>query len=230
MSTPRSFLYRVRVRWSWSLLLLIGCGSSSSGTDASVPSDSAAPDAAPIVVDDGTPTRIPCKPKSQLGDALTTSFGRLDGILVAIVPPADGGGCQADLDHLHLQIRMNGDIYDVAVNVGENGIDDVHSTTRELVMPGPAWQEGWHTVVSANYVTLGLKSTDLPLKTSAQLVTEMMSDLDDANHISVFATGYGPDGAHLVHRNGQSRDGLIVTQPLSRPAHVRMFAFDSQTF
>jgi hypothetical protein len=46
----------------------------------------------------------------------------------------------------------------------------------------------------------------------------------------VFATGYGPDGAHLVHRNGNGRDGLVVTQPLSRPAHVRMFSFSSQTF
>lgn len=188
------------------------------------------PDAAPIIVDDGTPTRIECKPKSQLGDALTTAYGRLDGILVAIVPPANSGGCQADNDHLHLQIRMNGDIYDVAVNVGENGLDDVHSTTREIAMPGPAWQEGWHTTVSANYVTLGLHATDLALESSAQLVTELMSDLATANHISVFATGYDTDGAHLVHRTGQSRDGLIVTQPLSRPAHVRMFAFTRQLF
>ena len=213
------------MRSCWSLLLLVACGSSSPGSP-----DAAAPDAAPIVVDDGTPTRISCVPQSQLGDGLTEAYGRLDGILVAIVPPANGGGCQADNDHLHLQVRMNGDVYDVAVNVGENGVDDVHSTTRELAMPGPAWQEGWHTGVSANYVTLGVHAADLPLATSAQLVTAMMSDLATANHISVFATGYGNDGAHLVHRTVQSRDGLIVTQPLSRPAHVRMFAFSNQTF
>ncbi|CAN5699601.1 hypothetical protein BH11MYX2_BH11MYX2_36490 [soil metagenome] len=215
----------------WGLLLvLVGCGSSSSGTDAGPLADSDGPDAAPIVVDDGSPSRITCKPKSQLGNGLTTAYGRLDGFLVAIVPPASGGGCQADLDHLHLQVRMNGDVYDIAVNVGESGVEDVHSTTRDITMPGPAWQEGWHTAVSANYVTLGLHSTDIPLERSAQLETEIMSDLASANHISVFATGYDTDGAHLVHRNGQSRDGLIVTEPLSRPSHVRMFSFTSQTF
>jgi len=192
--------YGCGMRSCWSLLLLVACGSSSSGT----PDAADAPDAAPIVVDDGPPTRVPCVPQSKLGDNLTASYGRLDGILVAIVPPSNSGGCQADNDHLHLQIRMNGEVYDVAVNVGENGVDDVHSTTRELAMPGPAWQEGWHTDVIANYVTLGVRSTDMPLATSAQLVTAMMNDLGTANHISVFATGYGPDGAHLVHRNRQA--------------------------
>jgi hypothetical protein len=50
------------------------------------------------------------------------------------------------------------------------------------------------------------------------------------NHISVFGTGYGPDGAHLIHRNGQGHDGLLVTQPLSTPAHARLFSFTTQAF
>ena len=214
------------MRSCWSLLLLVACGSSSATPDdASITAD-----AAPIIVDDGVPTRIPCKPQNQLGDGLTKSFGRLDGILVAIVPPANGGGCQADNDHLHLQVRMNGDVYDIAVNVGENGVEDVHSTTREIAMPGPAWQEGWHTGVTVDYALLGLHTADLPLESASELVDDMMTDLATANHISVFATGYGSDGAHLVHRNRQRTDGLIVTQPLSRPAHVRAFAFTGQTF
>ncbi|HEY4177934.1 MAG TPA: hypothetical protein VGM90_13900 [Kofleriaceae bacterium] len=218
------------MRLYWSLLLLIGCGGSSSMPGDGNVADDSSVDAAPIVVDDGAPTRITCKPQNQLGSALTTSYGRLDGILVAIVPPG-GGGCQADNNHLHLQIRMNNQVYDVAVNVGdETGVEDVHSTTREIAMPGIPWQEGWHTAVSANYPTLGVVATDLPLRTTAELVGDLMNDLSSANHISVFATGYGSDGAHLVHRNGNSRDGLIVTEPLSRPAHVRMFSFTGQAF
>ena len=51
-----------------------------------------------------------------------------------------------------------------------------------------------------------------------------------APRISVFGTGYGPDGAHLIHRNGQGHDGLVVTEPLSTPAHVRLFSFTTQAF
>jgi hypothetical protein len=46
----------------------------------------------------------------------------------------------------------------------------------------------------------------------------------------VFAIGYGPDGGHLVHRNGSGRDGLLITKPLATSAHVRMFSFSTQTF
>ena len=81
-----------------------------------------------IHVDDGAPSRVPCT--GQFGATMTTVFGRLDGFLVAIVPPG-GGGCAADADHLHLQVKANGSVYDLAVNVGTTGMEDVHTTTRD---------------------------------------------------------------------------------------------------
>jgi hypothetical protein len=57
-----------------------------------------------------------------------------------------------------------------------------------------------------------------------------MADLANANHISIYGTGYGPDGAHLIHRNGGGHDGLLITQPLSTPSHARLFSFSSQAF
>ena len=175
---------------------------------------------------DGTPVRQPCT--SQFGNALTSVYGRLDGTLVAIVQPG-GGPCNADSDHVHLQVKANGAIYDVAVNVGSTGgVDDVHTTTREKALP--AWSEGWHPGVLEDYVSLGLHSADLTLETRDQLAAELTADLATVNHISIFGTGYGPDGAHLIHRNGQVHDGLIVTNPLSTPAHVRMFSFTDQAF
>ena len=176
---------------------------------------------------DGTPTRLPCT--SQLGSAMTTSFGRLDGFLVAIVPPG-GGGCSADSSHVHLQVKANGAVYDFAVNVGSPGMEDVHTTTRDITLPGGAWAEGWHAAESDDYVLLGLHSSDLTLGTRANLTSILMTDLASANHITVFATGYGPGGGHLVHRNGGGHDGLIVTEPLSNPSHARMFSFTSPTF
>jgi hypothetical protein len=200
------------------------CGSSGSSHDAATP-DVAPPIDATVDADDGTPIRQPCT--SQLGNALTSMYGRLDGILVAIVPPGNGP-CNADSDHVHLQIQMNGAIYDVAVNVGSSNMDDVHTTTREIALP--VWQEGWHTGVLEDYVSLGVHSTDIPLGTRTQNTADIMSELATVNHISVFGTGYGPEGAHLIHRNGQGHDGLVVTQPLSTPAHVRLFSFTTQAF
>ena len=92
------------------------------------------------------------------------------------------------------------------------------------------WAEGWHTGVSEDYVARGVHSSDLTSQTRAQIASTLTTEIATVNHISIFAVGYGPDGAHLMHRNGSGRDGLIVTEPLSRPSHARMFAFSDQTF
>lgn len=183
-------------------------------------------------VDDGTPTRQACTSAFGSGLTATPTFGRLDGFLVAIVPPG-GGGCNADQSHVHLQVKMSGAIYDVAIDVtdGQTGIDDVHTTTRDSAMPVDLpWAEGWHTALLADYVAMGVHSTDLPLATKAELTSTLMTDLATANHVSVYATTYGADGTHLVHRNGGGRDGVIVTEPLSVPAHLRLFSFTNQAF
>jgi hypothetical protein len=216
------------------LVVLLGCGSTAPTTVDAAPSTGhdappldgvaadAADDGSPGA--DGTPMRRPCV--DQLGTGLSTSYGRLDGFLVAIVP-AGSTKCNGDSDHVHLQILADDMTYDIAVNIGA-AAQDVHTTTRALTFP--AWSEGWHPGAQEDYVTLGVHSTDLPLEPSSQIVTELDTDLATVNHITVFATGYGNDGAHLVHRNGNGHDGLIVTQPLSSPSHARMFSFSDQSF
>ncbi len=208
------------------LALLAACGGGHAGSvDAS---DGEGVDAAPVNVDDGTPTRQACT--NNLGSALGSDFGRMDGFLVAIIPPMNGS-CNADTAHVHLQVKMTGAIYDIAVDVGGSmGVDDVHSKTSDFAMPGGPWAEGFHVGIPTDYVALGFHSTDLPLLTNPALSATMMSELATVNHISVYTTPYGPDGAHLVHRNGEGKDGMIVMQPLSTPGHVRLFSFTSQTF
>jgi hypothetical protein len=188
-------------RGLFALALLTACGSPSSPAtvDGALAGDGARRDGPAntvdaagydaITADDGPPTRQPCT--SQFGNALSTSFGRLDGILVA---------------------------------------DEVHTTTRDLPLPGMPWSEGWHTGVSDDYPTLGVHAADLVKTAEPQLTSDLMTDLATVNHITVYATGYGPTGAHLVHRNGGGRDGLVITQPLSTPAHARMFSFTTQSF
>jgi len=131
-----------------------------------------------------------------------------------------------------LQIRMNAMIYDIAIDVTDEATmtDDVHTTTRDAALPGDPWSEGWHTGVLADYTSFGLHSTDLALDSKADLVQTLQTDLATANHVSIYATSYGPDGAHLVHRNGSGHDGILVTEPLSTPAHLRFFSFTDQSF
>jgi hypothetical protein len=205
-------------------LIVAACGNPSSTTDARVGGD--VPLDVPVHVDDGTPTRISCV--SSFGNELTNNFGRLDGFLVAIVP-VSASGCNGDSDHVHLQVKMEGEIYDVAVNVGTKGGSDVGTTTRDIWLP-TTWQEGWHTGVGINYVSMGVHSTDLPPRPSTQNASELTASLANVNHISIFATGYGPEGVHLVHRNFGGRDGLIITDPLSAPVRARMFAFSNEPF
>jgi hypothetical protein len=212
------------------LVALAACGGGMHDTiDAPVTGDGPAIDAAPMTVDDGTPTRQQCT--NNLGNALGSTFGRMDGFLVAIVQPG-GGACNADTDHVHLQVKMNGMIYDIAVDVGgANGVEDVHSLLHDVAMPGGPWSEGFHAGIPTDYVSLfAIHSTDLPLQTRAALAATMTTELASVNHISVYTTPYGPDGAHLVHRNGQGHDGMIVMQPLSTPQHARLFSFTDQTF
>lgn len=223
-------------RWSLSLLVaLVACGEPTASPDAPPAALDAALDApidAIIHVDDGTPTRQPCT--GRFGTALSTSFGRLDGYLVAIVPPGNGG-CNADADHVHLQVRANGAVYDVAIttSTGNGAVEDVATTTADVWLT-TAWAEGWHVGAAAgvlfDYPSRGLHASAFTPITRAALTSTLMTELASVNHITVFATGYGPDGVHLVHRNGSGHDGVIVTQPLSSPGRGRMFKFTDQNF
>lgn len=209
----------------------VACRSSSETPDAPHSGIDAQIDAPKVVdPDDGAPMRGPCL--NNLGTGLTTEFGRLDGYLVSIVQPG-AHGCNGDQNHVHLQVRALNETYDIAVNVGgESGSDDVHTLAADVTLGAP-WTEGWHTgnaVLNDYPSTEKVHSTDLPLETRATITSELDADLSTANHISIFATGYGTDGAHLVHREGNGHDGMIVTRPLSTVSHARYFAFSDQTF
>ena len=193
--------------------------------DDAGPADSgAAPDAG----GDGAPTRQACT--SRFGSALSATFGRLDGVLVSIVPRSTSA-CNGDPDHLHLQLRVNGAEYDVAVNIASSSASDVLLDVSDRGALAQPWSEGWHTGDRLDYVAdLGLASADFGAMTSAGLEQRLLSELADVNHLSVYATGYGPTGAHLVHRNRTGQDGALVLHPLSAAPRYLLFRFASQRF
>jgi len=228
------------LRHVWWLALLLGCrsvpglidASTGSGGDDDRDDGGTVPthDAGEALSDDGDGPIMRRSCVSTFGDALYAqpTFGRLDGYLIAIVPPQSSSRpCNADLTHVHLQILMQDQVYDIAVNVGT----DVHSTTIDHA-PFSAWADGWHTGsdVYVEYTGLGLHANTIPLTTPTELTAAITADLANTNRISIYATTYGSDGAHLVHRNGGGSDGLIVTKPLAGTAHMRAFSFDGQSF
>jgi hypothetical protein len=171
---------------------------------------------------DGTPTRVQCT--NNYGSALTAAYGRLDGFLVSIVPSGTHR-CNGDDKHLHLQIQMNGGIYDVAANL------DTLYATRTSAMPAGPWMEGWHPGVTLDYAsTLGLHAADFTTTTPDALTAMVQDALKTANHLSVFATGYGPDGVHNVHRTGRGNDGAIVIHPLAAESLIFAFRFVDDRF
>jgi hypothetical protein len=78
--------------------------------------------------------------------------------------------------------------------------------------------------------SLGLHTNSFAATNPSALAQKVESELAQANHVSIFATGYGPDGAHEVHRKGFGEDGAIVINPLSPKAHLILFRFSTQTF
>ena len=168
---------------------------------------------------DGPPTRKTCT--NTFGNALSTFHGRMDGYLVAIVPPSVHT-CNGDSTHVHLQVLVSNAVYDVAVNV-----DGLEADLPHAMVDGP-WTEGWHTTGDGlDYpTTLGIHSSAFAT-TSAQ---SLIAALANVNHISVFATGYGPTGAHLVHRKGNGNDGAIIANPLGSAPHFFVFRFSSDSF
>ncbi len=187
------------------------------GTDASV--DSAAVDSG-----DGTPTRQACT--GNYGTSLTAEFGRLDGYLVSIVDVGDGKTtCNGDGSHVHLQVMMDGGIYDVAMNV------DGMFYEMDMPMPAPAWSEAWHDgAIDNDYPTLGLHSTDFTMLGIAMTGAKVEAELANANHISVYGTGYGTTGMHDTHYEGHMNDGMVVINPQSPSSHILFFDFTGDTF
>jgi hypothetical protein len=208
------------------LAAVAACGGSSASPDAAPIIDATPPGPDAPWLPDGTPQRVACT--NTLGNALSAVHGRLDGYLVAIVPTTTHS-CNGDDTHVHLQVRANGATYDVAVNVADPA--NVDFLAQDLPLPDGAWKEGWHPGQAAllDYPSIGVHSTAFTAMSTADLTAALDAELADANHVSIFMTGYGPDGGHLVHRSGNGNDGAIVIRPLGK-SRLLMFHFANQTF
>lgn len=213
--------------------ITVACGSS-----ASAPSAASSADAGDAPVDAAAPLdadkAAPCA--TTFGSALTNSFGRLDGTVLAVVPPNDQACAKPNSTHLVIQVVMGGAAYRMVVDVlSTQGSPDVWLDEIDAPLAGGAWSEGWHPGVALDYAaTLGVHSSAFTDMNQADLVAKITSEIDLGAKISVFATSsgasYEPDSAHLVHRNAINADGAIVVRPDSGNPHWLLLRFAEQSF
>ena len=203
--------------------------SATSTTLVSAIADASVVDAADSSIDKSAPCA------STFGAALTNAFGRLDGTILAVVPPAHPTCAQPNSTHLVLQVTTNGAAYRMVLDVFGNPPDPTVALFEvDAPLAGPAWSEGWHEAVPLDYVvTLGVKSTSFVPHPKDELVALVTNELDLGAHVSVFATSTGgskADSTHLIHRNLTNADGAIVIHPESSSAHYLLFKFSEQVF
>jgi hypothetical protein len=160
---------------------------------------------------------------ATFGTALPSGYGRIDGTVVAVVPPGDKVCTASNRDHIVLEVRMGGAVYRMVVNVVSTvaGVSpDVLYEEVPHELPPPAWADGFHAPVTLDYATtLGLHSTDPSWKATpmATLVDEVTAALDVGAKVSVYSQGSGGESTHLVHRYGGNTDGAIVVDPTGSP-------------
>jgi hypothetical protein len=163
---------------------------------------------------------------------VNTNHGRLDGTLVYVLPVDGSSSCNGDSSHVHLQIEVAGNVYDVAVDVGKSG-DEVGWYQQTMSVPGGGWSEGWHGSDDLGYSSLGLTSSQFATLDPSSMASEIETLLADTSQISIFCTGYTPgdNGCHDVHyQDGKSQDGAIVLDPMASTSPVVFFRFTDETF
>jgi hypothetical protein len=114
-----------------------------------------------------------------------------------------------------------------------NGADpDVRFAAVPHALPEPAFAEGWHEGVTLDYpTTLDVHVDDFAPVAMDELVTKIAAEVKVGDPVAIYAqSGDGrPESAHLIHRNGNDKDGAIVVSPESAPKFL-VFHFSDQTF
>jgi len=176
----------------------------------------------------------PCA--ATFGSSLTNAFGRIDGTVLAVVPPNDQTCALPNSTHLVVQVAISGVAYRMVVDVlsdelSDSGSPDVYFDEIDAPLAAGAWSEGWHPGVALDYVTtLAVHDTSFTAMSQADLVAKITSELTLGAHVSIFATSDGePNSAHLVHRNLTNADGAIVVNPETSP-HYLLMHFWEQSF
>jgi hypothetical protein len=171
--------------------------------------------------------------EEDLGQSLTSAFGRLDGTVLAVVKPTDTECYLPNDDHVVLQVLWNGEAYRMVINVKSSfGDPDVFYLVSDKMPEGLVWEEGWHPDVTLDYVNdLGIHTGVFTQYPMLELSDKIADEITLGQKVSVFAESDGyPSSAHNIHRNGGGKDGAIVIDPDSAAPRTLLFHFSDQSF
>lgn len=172
---------------------------------------------------------------SEFGALFTNAFGRADGTVVAVVPPA--WTCpMPNSDHVVIQLRIDGGVQRLVVNVRSDfGDPNIRMRTLNAPLPAPAYEEGWHPRLQLDYATDfdvhsdgGWDSVNLE-----QASARIYDAITVGAPLSVYSTSSGYEyaaSAHKIHRNSAKKDGAIVVDPQGAQPLWLLFHFANQTF
>ena len=200
------------------IVLLAACNSS----------PGASPDAA-IDSSPDAPADKAANCASSFTSFLDAGFGRLDGIVRAVVPPGHPTCALPNSDHLVVQVDVGAVTYRIVVNVKSSG--NVRLDEIDAPLPAPAFGAGWHLGGQLDYVTtLDVHSGAFAPHSMDELVKLVSDQIEIGMPLSAYSsTSGGVSSTHLVHRNKTNEDGAIVLDPTGSP-HWLLFAFSNQTF
>lgn len=223
---------------------IVACSSTeSSSSSGNTPTPESGTSDAPVdtgaVTDSGGGGALDGRCADKFGTSLTEGFGRIDGVVYAVVKPGDESCAQPNRDHVVLQVLMKGEVYRMVVNVESDRGGDVkiRVATVPHALPAVDFEEGWHTGIPLDYPQiLGVHSGDggfVPL-TLAEATARIQSEVKVGDPVAVYATsGAGsPSSTHLIHRNTTeaNQDGAIVINPDGPNPKFMLFHFADQTF
>jgi hypothetical protein len=202
------------------IFLLAGCDGSSAA-----PSDATTADA---LLDAAANDDKAANCATSFPSVLDTGFGRLDGIVRAVVPPGHPTCALPNSDHLVVQVDVGAVTYRIVVNVKSAG--NVRLAAVDAALPA-AFDAGWHVGGSLDYVTaLGVHTAMFTPHPMDELVTLITDQIEIGKPLSAYSsTSGGVSSTHLVHRNTTNQDGALVLDPTGSP-HWLLFAFSTQTF
>lgn len=171
---------------------------------------------------------------SSFDVSLTQGFGKLDGTVVAVVTPSDTQCAFADPSHVIVEVRMQGNVYRVAVELEADHGADRTLRFAEIAHPGfSPWLEAWHSPGAAMDYPSFLDVHSGPLFTStppAALAGKIADAIPVGAQVSIYATGLDGTSATLVRRIGGMRDGAIVVNASGPSTTWLLFHSADQTF
>lgn len=183
---------------------------------------------------------------SQLGTALTAGHGRVDGIVSAVVPPADEAcTISANSTHMTIEVRVAGKIERVVITATDTSTADgkMHFLSKDAPLIGPAWAEGWHSGadVTVDYANgLGVHGPEFKTLSIAELTAAVSAPIGIGDRISLVSTVDDAPGSalygtrsHLVHRysqGGAGADGAIIVHPDTKPTWLLFYYASESNF